>query len=77
MKECLDFLRSVYAVFGFSFQLHLSTRPQKFLGDVSVWNQAEQVDQQSDRSFMKPKKGRGRLEKNKGAPQQNQKNAKC
>lgn len=43
MKGCLDFLRCVYDVFGFSFQLHLSTRPEKHLGDISVWNQAEKV----------------------------------
>ena len=44
MKGCLDFLRCVYDVFGFSFQLHLSTRPEKYLGDVAVWNQAEKVN---------------------------------
>uniref|UniRef100_A0A8D3EFQ6 threonine--tRNA ligase n=1 Tax=Scophthalmus maximus TaxID=52904 RepID=A0A8D3EFQ6_SCOMX len=44
MKGCLDFLRCVYHVFGFSFQLHLSTRPEKYLGDISVWNQAEKVN---------------------------------
>uniref|UniRef100_A0A8C1UBQ5 threonine--tRNA ligase n=1 Tax=Cyprinus carpio TaxID=7962 RepID=A0A8C1UBQ5_CYPCA len=44
MKGCLDFLRCVYDVFGFSFQLHLSTRPEKFLGDIAVWNQAEKID---------------------------------
>uniref|UniRef100_A0AAY4DIW9 threonine--tRNA ligase n=1 Tax=Denticeps clupeoides TaxID=299321 RepID=A0AAY4DIW9_9TELE len=43
MKGCLEFLRCVYDVFGFSFQLHLSTRPEKFLGDVAVWDQAEKV----------------------------------
>lgn len=43
MKGCLDFLRCVYDVFGFSFQLHLSTRPEKFLGDIAVWDQAEKV----------------------------------
>lgn len=45
MKGCLDFLRCVYDVFGFSFQLHLSTRPEKFLGDIAVWNQAEKVSE--------------------------------
>lgn len=44
MKGCLDFLRCVYDVFGFSFQLHLSTRPEKYLGDIAVWNQAEKVN---------------------------------
>ncbi|XP_078388580.1 threonine--tRNA ligase 1, cytoplasmic-like [Cetorhinus maximus] len=38
---CLDFLRSVYGVFGFSFQLNLSKRTEKFLGDVNLWQQAE------------------------------------
>uniref|UniRef100_A0A8C1ZNH5 threonine--tRNA ligase n=1 Tax=Cyprinus carpio TaxID=7962 RepID=A0A8C1ZNH5_CYPCA len=44
MKGCLDFLHCVYDVFGFSFQLHLSTRPEKFLGDIAMWNQAEKID---------------------------------
>lgn len=41
IKGCLDFLRTVYTVFGFSFKLNLSTRPEKFLGDIEVWNRAE------------------------------------
>ncbi|XP_060709525.1 threonine--tRNA ligase 1, cytoplasmic-like [Hemiscyllium ocellatum] len=41
ISECLDFVRSVYGVFGFSFQYILSTRPEKFLGDLHLWNQAE------------------------------------
>lgn len=40
---CLDFLRSVYAVLGFSFRLALSTRPSGFLGEPCLWDQAEQV----------------------------------
>uniref|UniRef100_A0A672ZJQ3 threonine--tRNA ligase n=1 Tax=Sphaeramia orbicularis TaxID=375764 RepID=A0A672ZJQ3_9TELE len=54
MKGCLDFLRCVYDVFGFSFQLHLSTRPEKYLGDISVWNQAEKVNQNSLNEFGEP-----------------------
>ncbi|XP_021360533.1 threonine--tRNA ligase, cytoplasmic-like isoform X2 [Mizuhopecten yessoensis] len=38
---CLDFLRHAYGVFGFTFKLNLSTRPEKFLGDISIWNEAE------------------------------------
>ena len=37
----LDFLNSVYTTLGFTFNLKLSTRPEKYLGDVSVWNDAE------------------------------------
>uniref|UniRef100_A0A668TEL4 threonine--tRNA ligase n=1 Tax=Oreochromis aureus TaxID=47969 RepID=A0A668TEL4_OREAU len=43
IKGCLDFLRTVYDVFGFTFKLNLSTRPEKFLGDPEVWDQAEKV----------------------------------
>lgn len=43
IKGCLDFLRTVYNVFGFTFKLNLSTRPEKFLGDPDVWDQAEKV----------------------------------
>lgn len=43
VRSCLDFLRSVYAVLGFSFHLALSTRPPGFLGEPLLWDQAEQV----------------------------------
>lgn len=35
---CLDFLQEVYGIFGFTFELNLSTRPEKFLGEVEVWD---------------------------------------
>ncbi|XP_042331389.1 threonine--tRNA ligase 1, cytoplasmic-like [Sceloporus undulatus] len=54
MKGCLDFLQSVYAVFGFSFQLHLSTRPDNFLGEKEVWDQAEKQLQNSLDDFGEP-----------------------
>lgn len=40
---CLDFLRCVYEKFGFTFELVLSTRPEKFLGEIEVWNEAEKA----------------------------------
>lgn len=43
IRGCLDFLRSVYIVLGFSFHLALSTRPSGFLGEPCHWDQAEQV----------------------------------
>nr|XP_015198925.1 PREDICTED: probable threonine--tRNA ligase 2, cytoplasmic [Lepisosteus oculatus] len=54
MKGCLEFLRCVYAVFGFSFQLHLSTRPEKFLGDIQIWDQAEKQLENSLNEFGEP-----------------------
>jgi len=41
MAGCMDFLKHVYSVLGFSYQLKLSTRPEKFLGDIAVWDKAE------------------------------------
>lgn len=41
IKGGLEFLKHVYGIFGFTFELKLSTRPEKFLGDVETWNKAE------------------------------------
>lgn len=43
IERCLDFVNYVYGkVFGFTFQLYLSTRPEKdYLGDLETWNNAE------------------------------------
>jgi threonyl-tRNA synthetase len=37
----LDFIKYVYGLFGFSYNLRLSTRPEKHLGNVETWNEAE------------------------------------
>ncbi|XP_012588212.1 PREDICTED: probable threonine--tRNA ligase 2, cytoplasmic isoform X2 [Condylura cristata] len=54
MKGCLQFLQSVYSTFGFSFQLNLSTRPEHFLGEVEIWDEAEKQLQNSLMEFGKP-----------------------
>lgn len=36
-----DFLRATYGLFGFPFRLKLSTRPEKFLGEIETWDIAE------------------------------------
>ncbi|KAM6195658.1 threonine--tRNA ligase 2, cytoplasmic-like isoform 2-T5 [Sarcoramphus papa] len=51
IKGCLDFLKSVYAVFGFTFQLHLSTRPENYLGELEIWDHAEKQLQNSLNNF--------------------------
>ncbi|XP_069562663.1 threonine--tRNA ligase 1, cytoplasmic [Brachyistius frenatus] len=51
IKGCLDFLRTVYDVFGFTFKLNLSTRPEKFLGDPGIWDQAEKQLENSLNDF--------------------------
>ncbi|KAI5743826.1 hypothetical protein M8J77_022616 [Diaphorina citri] len=50
----LDFLRNVYSIFGFTFNLRLSTRPEKYLGELEVWNKAEKQLEASLNSFGEP-----------------------
>merc|ERR1719300_1577124 len=47
MAGALNFLKHVYQIFGFTYQLRLSTRPEKFLGDIKVWDMAEEGLQES------------------------------
>ncbi|XP_013783023.1 threonine--tRNA ligase, cytoplasmic-like isoform X2 [Limulus polyphemus] len=47
----LSFLQDVYTVFGFTFQLKLATRPDDYLGDIEMWNQAEKQLQDSLENF--------------------------
>jgi threonyl-tRNA synthetase len=54
MTSCLDFLQHVYGIFGFTFSLKLSTRPEKFLGDIETWNQAEKKLEESLNKFGQP-----------------------
>ena len=43
MAGLFDFMQHVYGMFGFEFQLELSTRPDNYLGAIETWNQAEDV----------------------------------
>lgn len=43
IRGALDFLKHVYSTFGFTYNLKLSTRPESFLGDIEVWNEAEKM----------------------------------
>ncbi len=37
----LSFLQHIYGICGFTFRLKLSTRPDKYIGDPSIWDAAE------------------------------------
>ncbi|KAB0369013.1 hypothetical protein FD755_019018 [Muntiacus reevesi] len=54
IKGCLQFLQSVYSTFGFCFQLNLSTRPENFLGEIELWDEAEKHLRNSLMEFGKP-----------------------
>lgn len=54
ISGALEFLQYVYKEFGFSFDLCLSTRPDNFLGDIAVWDQAEKQLEESLNAFGSP-----------------------
>ncbi|KAA8529546.1 hypothetical protein F0562_033655 [Nyssa sinensis] len=41
VRGVLEFISSTYDVFQFKFDLKLSTRPEKYLGDLATWEKAE------------------------------------
>ena len=42
IEKFFDFLSHVYKTFDMDFTLELSTRPEKFMGDIETWNSAEE-----------------------------------
>jgi len=41
IRSCLEFMSYIYSIFGFDFDLKLSTRPEGFIGDQATWDKAE------------------------------------
>ncbi|KAJ5172910.1 hypothetical protein N7492_005503 [Penicillium capsulatum] len=41
VEGMFDFLQSIYGLFGFTFKLKLSTRPEKYMGALETWDYAE------------------------------------
>ncbi|CAG0916746.1 unnamed protein product [Notodromas monacha] len=54
ISSCLDFLKCIYTIFGFTFKLNLSTRPKTFLGEIEQWNLAEKQLEESLNDFGMP-----------------------
>ncbi|KAF5674985.1 threonyl-tRNA synthetase [Fusarium heterosporum] len=51
IESAFDFLSSVYGIFGFTFKLKLSTRPEKYVGDIATWDAAEKKLEDALESF--------------------------
>lgn len=41
VKNVLELIDYLYNIFGFEYSIELSTRPDKYLGDLSLWEEAE------------------------------------
>jgi threonyl-tRNA synthetase len=50
----LDFLEHIYGCFGFTYELELSTRPEKMLGSKALWDKAEGALEEALNRFGKP-----------------------
>jgi threonyl-tRNA synthetase len=41
VADLFDFMRKFYGILGLTFRLKLSTRPEKYMGEISTWDAAE------------------------------------
>lgn len=42
-KRVFDIVEKFYTIFGMKYRFRLGTRPEKFIGDVETWDQAEAI----------------------------------
>jgi len=43
ISSILEMMKYVYNLFGFEYEIAISTRPDNFIGDIDLWNEAEQI----------------------------------
>lgn len=43
IESCIELADKIYSVFGFKYRVELSTRPEKFMGEIETWNTAEKI----------------------------------
>ena len=67
VEHLFDFLRSVYGLFGFPFRLKLSTRPEKYLGELETWDIAETKLKEALNQFTASGGGQWELNEGDGA----------
>ena len=62
IADIMEIADQIYATFGITYRAELSTRPDDFMGDIEVWNQAEAAL----RNILNKKYGEGNYEVNEG-----------
>lgn len=43
ITKVITMIKEVYKIFGFEFGVELSTRPEKYIGDLDTWNKSEEI----------------------------------
>jgi len=62
ISDIMDIAKTIYATFGLTYTAELSTRPENYMGDINLWNQAE-----ADlKAILTKKFGEGGFEINEG-----------
>jgi threonyl-tRNA synthetase len=54
LKGVLEFIKYTYDIFGLSFDVELSTRPEKYHGERATWDKAEAILTEALNEFGKP-----------------------
>ena len=67
MEGIFDLLKTVYGLFGFPFKLMLSTRPEKYLGEIETWDIAESKLKEALHKFTASGGGQWELNEGDGA----------
>ncbi|MBQ7678010.1 MAG: threonine--tRNA ligase [Lachnospiraceae bacterium] len=62
IKDIMDIATEIYGTFGLSYKVELSTRPDDYMGDIEVWNHAEE----SLKEILNDQFGEGSYEINEG-----------
>ena len=62
IKSIMDLAEIIYGTFGLTYIAELSTRPDDYMGDIELWNQAED----SLKTILEEKYGAGNYELNEG-----------
>ena len=62
ISDIMDIAGEIYGTFGLTYKAELSTRPEDFMGDIEVWNQAEK----DLKAILDKKYGEGEYEINEG-----------
>ncbi len=62
IRDIMEIATEIYATFGLTYRVELSTRPDDFMGDIEVWNKAEDAL----RAILDRQYGEGNYEINEG-----------
>ena len=62
IADIMDIAGQIYSTFGLTYEAELSTRPDDYMGDLEVWNQAEE----SLKKILTKRYGEGGFEINEG-----------